>query len=92
MVITTTPTTPTVTAIQGVVGMGLVQVFGSYYVALGEDLKAKAWKMVCRKQLLVHKLSTIFCNFFGLHFMDCTHRRNESCRQIRSSTTSKSCV
>lgn len=38
MMITTTTTTLTITTIQGVVGMGLVQVFGSYYVALGDDL------------------------------------------------------
>ena len=49
MMITTTTTTLTITTIQGVVGMGLVQVLGSYYVALGENFKAKAWEMICKR-------------------------------------------
>ena len=31
---------------------------GSYYVAPGENFKAKAWERICRRQLLLHKLFT----------------------------------
>jgi hypothetical protein len=38
-----------------------------YYVASGENFKAKAWEKVCRRQFLFNKLSTRMCKFTRMY-------------------------
>ena len=61
----------------------------NYYVAPGENFKAKAWERVCRRQLLLDKLSTRIHKLFVFTPRDCTSRRDDHGGQITSGITSR---
>ena len=71
MITTTATTLPCPTTIKGVVGSScngcnVLWFYSvcSYYVARGENYKAKAWERICRRNSLLDKLSTRTHNLF----------------------------
>ena len=49
----------------------------SYYMAVGENFKAIAWGRICRRQLLLDKISTRNYNVFVPPSMDCINERDD---------------
>lgn len=56
--------TITVSVLGGCSFLSLSPSVCSYYVAAVENYKAKAWDRICRRQLLLHHLSTSTQNLF----------------------------